>query len=155
MKWAARDAGPRDPESSVSIPIPRRADSAWPLWRESEAVPALREAREGLQGPLRRAESLAPSAAPGLGDSGSSARGARAPANTVVDGKGAYSRQYGGGSSLGAVTFPTSRGQASGRGGAGKACSRPTPTPPPLYLVGPDPHLPSRKRGVVGGAQGS
>lgn len=87
-------------------------------------------------------------------------RGSRAPATTVADGKGAYSRQYGGGSSLGAVTSPTSRGQASGRGGAGGACSRPTPTPPHptpprLCRVGADPHLPSRKRGVVGGAQGS
>lgn len=53
-------------------------------------------------------------------------------ANTVADREGVYSRQYGSGSSLGAVTSPTSRALPGSGAGAGPpgASSLPTPTCP-------------------------
>lgn len=86
--------------------------------------------------------------APLLADSCGPVHGSRGPDNTVADGEGAYSRQYGVGSSLGAVTSPTSLSQASGRGGAGGASSLPTPFlrfypggTHPARQASPDPHL--------------
>lgn len=45
--------------------------------------------------------------------------------------EGAYSRQYGGGSSLGAVTSPTSRARPCRGAGAGPCGASSLPTPPP------------------------
>lgn len=140
---------------------PSRGHLARPQRRENEAGPVMGEPR----GPLRRAGM--PSAAPGLADPGGPERGMCAPVNTVADEEGAYSRQYGGGSSLGAVTSPTSRAlqaEEQGRGGARGASSLPlrragSARPPPAHPEAGAgrsglPTLSSAEAGVEGGAQG-
>lgn len=103
---------------------PSRAHLAQLQRGDSEECPARGEQR----GPLWRAGM--PSAAQGFVDPGGLKCWLCALANTVANREGVYSRQYGGGSSLGAVTSPTSRALPGSGAGAGPpgASSLPTPT---------------------------
>lgn len=103
---------------------PSRAHLAQLQRGDSEECSALGEQR----GPLWRAGM--PSAAQGFVDPGALKCWLCALANTVANREGVYSRQYGGGSSLGAVTSPTSRALPGSGAGAGPpgASSLPTPT---------------------------
>lgn len=124
----------------------QRPHGRGPCRGKPKPVPPRGEPREGPQDLLPRRRSLAPCAVLGLPDP--SGPGAGLYGSRLADGESAYSRQYGGGSSLGVVTSPTSLGPARA-GWQGGACSLPTPLPVSTLLVTaqphqgrPDPHLP-------------